>query len=193
MKEYKIQIRVKNNLILEKMNKKGVSSVAELSRILNISPPTLFNLINMKKSAIKLLDGEWRDIVIRLCDFFVCTPEELFTERQKYAHGISKKEYFVAEAEVNYYLEKMEENTLSLENRADQESLKQKVLPEVLSTLTPRERKVIECRFIDDMTLEKTGNIFNVNRERIRQIEARALRKLRHESRLDKLKEFINQ
>ncbi len=68
-------------------------------------------------------------------------------------------------------------------------------LDEVMSTLTPREAKVLRLRFgLDDgkaRTLEEVGKEFQVTRERIRQIEAKALRKLRHPSRSKKLKEYI--
>ena len=68
-------------------------------------------------------------------------------------------------------------------------------LMEVLDTLTPREEKVLRLRFgLDDgkaRTLEEVGKEFNVTRERIRQIEAKALRKLRHPSRSKKLKDFL--
>lgn len=67
---------------------------------------------------------------------------------------------------------------------------------EVLKTLTPREEKVLRLRFgIEDgraRTLEEVGKEFNVTRERIRQIEAKALRKLRHPSRSKKLRDFLN-
>jgi RNA polymerase primary sigma factor len=66
----------------------------------------------------------------------------------------------------------------------------------VLDTLTPREEKVLRLRFgLDDgraRTLEEVGREFNVTRERIRQIEAKALRKLRHPSRSKKLKDFLD-
>ena len=68
-------------------------------------------------------------------------------------------------------------------------------LAEVLATLTPREEKVLRLRFgLEDgrsRTLEEVGKEFNVTRERIRQIEAKALRKLRHPSRSKKLKDFL--
>ena len=68
-------------------------------------------------------------------------------------------------------------------------------LGEVLSSLTPRERRVLELRFgLDDgraRTLEEVGQAFGVTRERIRQIEAKALRKLRHPSRSKKLKDYL--
>ncbi|MCL4744283.1 MAG: sigma-70 family RNA polymerase sigma factor, partial [Burkholderiaceae bacterium] len=69
------------------------------------------------------------------------------------------------------------------------------VVKEVLDSLTPREAKVLRMRFgvemSTDHTLEEVGKQFDVTRERIRQIEAKALRKLRHPSRSDKLKSFL--
>ena len=70
-------------------------------------------------------------------------------------------------------------------------------LMEVLDTLTEREQKVLRLRFgLDDgrpRTLEEVGREFNVTRERIRQIEAKALRKLRHPSRSKKLKDYLDE
>ena len=67
---------------------------------------------------------------------------------------------------------------------------------EILSSLTPREAKVLRMRFGIDMntdhTLEEVGKQFDVTRERIRQIEAKALRKLRHPSRSEQLRSFID-
>ena len=67
---------------------------------------------------------------------------------------------------------------------------------EVLSTLTPREEQVLRMRFglVDGKphTLEEVGKQFDVTRERIRQIESKALRKLRHPSRSKKLRDFLN-
>ena len=69
-------------------------------------------------------------------------------------------------------------------------------LSEVLDTLTDRERKVLRLRFgMDDgraRTLEEVGKEFDVTRERIRQIEAKALRKLRHPSRSRKLRDYLD-
>ena len=75
-------------------------------------------------------------------------------------------------------------------------TLLRETLGDVLDSLTPREEKVLRLRFgIEDgrtRTLEEVGKEFNVTRERIRQIEAKALRKLRHPSRSKKLKDFLN-
>ncbi len=71
------------------------------------------------------------------------------------------------------------------------------VTKEILDSLTPREAKVLRMRFGIEMntdhTLEEVGKQFDVTRERIRQIEAKALRKLRHPTRSDKLRSFLGE
>ncbi len=89
-----------------------------------------------------------------------------------------------------------DESTLSPEEFTENEMLKEEIM-QVLMSLQPREQEVLELRFglIDGTchTLEEVGKRFNVTRERIRQIEAKALRKLRHPSRAKKLKDFMGE
>ena len=86
-----------------------------------------------------------------------------------------------------------DKNAISPEQYAYREQLKES-LREVLSTLTEREENVIRMRFgLDNgqpMTLEEVGQKFGVTRERIRQIEAKAIRKLKHPTRLNKLASY---
>jgi RNA polymerase primary sigma factor len=87
-------------------------------------------------------------------------------------------------------------NTLAPTEAAMYESLRN-VTKDILDTLTPREAKVLRMRFgiemSTDHTLEEVGKQFDVTRERIRQIEAKALRKLRHPSRSEKLKSYLEE
>lgn len=85
-------------------------------------------------------------------------------------------------------------DAISPDEATMQESLRQS-LRNVLTTLTPREEKVLRMRFgIDaeeDLTLEEVGKTFSVTRERIRQIEAKALKKLKHPTRTKPLTSFL--
>ena len=87
-------------------------------------------------------------------------------------------------------------STVSPSDAAVNSSLRD-VCKDILDTLTPREAKVLRMRFGIEMntdhTLEEVGKQFDVTRERIRQIEAKALRKLRHPSRSEKLRSFLDQ
>lgn len=89
-----------------------------------------------------------------------------------------------------------DKDATSPEQHASYEMLKEQ-LEEVLDTLTDREENVLRLRFgLDDgrtRTLEEVGRVFGVTRERIRQIEAKALRKLRHPSRSDQLRDFLDE
>ena len=89
-----------------------------------------------------------------------------------------------------------DQSTMAPADAATYASLRD-VTKEVLDTLTPREAKVLRMRFgiemSTDHTLEEVGKQFDVTRERIRQIEAKALRKLRHPSRSERLKSFLDQ
>ena len=88
-----------------------------------------------------------------------------------------------------------DKDATSPEQHASYEMLKEQ-LEQVLETLTDREEKVLRLRFgLDDgrtRTLEEVGKVFGVTRERIRQIEAKALRKLRHPSRSNQLRDFMD-
>jgi RNA polymerase primary sigma factor len=87
-----------------------------------------------------------------------------------------------------------DQNALSPPEAASRQLLKEQI-DEVLQSLTPRERRIMQLRFgLEDgrgRTLEEVGKEFNVTRERIRQIEAKALRKLRHPSRSRKLRDYV--
>ena len=91
----------------------------------------------------------------------------------------------------------IEDSTISLPVDSATSNSLQDATREVLSSLTAREAKVLRMRFginmNTDHTLEEVGKQFDVTRERIRQIEAKALRKLRHPTRSDHLKTFIEE
>lgn len=102
----------------------------------------------------------------------------------------------VGEEEDSYIGDFIEDDTSPAPADAASYTLLREQLCEVLHTLTPREEQVLKLRFgLEDgrtRTLEEVGQQFNITRERIRQIEAKALRKLRHPSRSKKLKDYLD-
>ena len=121
--------------------------------------------------------------------------EERVREIQKIAQDPVSLETPIGEEEDSHLGDFIEdEKTMTPSDSVATTMLKEQLLG-VLDTLTPREEKVLRLRYgIDDgkpRTLEEVGKEFNVTRERIRQIEAKALRKLRHPSRCKRLKDFL--
>ena len=123
-------------------------------------------------------------------------PVERVREILKIAQEPVSRETPIGEEEDSHLGDFIPDEGASEPSEAASFTLLQEQLVDVLSTLTPREEKVLKLRFgIEDgrpRTLEEVGKEFNVTRERIRQIEAKALRKLRHPSRSKKLKDFLN-
>ena len=121
--------------------------------------------------------------------------EERVREIQKIAQDPVSLETPIGEVEDSHLGDFIEdEKTATPSDSVASTMLKEQLLA-VLDTLTPREQMVLRLRYGTDdgkpRTLEEVGKVFNVTRERIRQIEAKALRKLRHPSRSKKLKDFL--
>ncbi len=123
-------------------------------------------------------------------------PVEKVREILKIAQEPVSLETPIGEEEDSHLGDFIPDEDASEPSEAASFTLLKEQLVDVLGTLTPREEKVLKLRFgIEDgrtRTLEEVGKEFNVTRERIRQIEAKALRKLRHPSRSKKLKDFLN-
>ncbi|MDY4675576.1 MAG: RNA polymerase sigma factor RpoD [Candidatus Borkfalkiaceae bacterium] len=122
--------------------------------------------------------------------------ESRVMEIQKIAQDPVSLETPIGEEEDSHIGDFLEDETATAPSDTVAFTMLKEQLISVLDTLTPREEKVLRLRYgIDDgrpRTLEEVGKEFNVTRERIRQIEAKALRKLRHPSRSKRLKDFLD-
>ena len=122
--------------------------------------------------------------------------EERVREIQKIAQDPVSLETPIGEEEDSHLSDFIEDEKSTAPTDAVSYTMLKEQLIGILDTLTPREEKVLRLRYgLDDgkpRTLEEVGKEFNVTRERIRQIEAKALRKLRHPSRSKRLKEYID-
>lgn len=123
-------------------------------------------------------------------------PVERVREIQKISQEPVSLETPIGEEEDSHLGDFIQDDNVPVPAEAAASTLLKEQLVEVLGTLTDREQKVLRLRFgMDDgraRTLEEVGKEFNVTRERIRQIEAKALRKLRHPSRSRKLKDYLD-
>ncbi len=123
-------------------------------------------------------------------------PVERVREISKISQEPVSLETPIGEEEDSHLGDFIQDDNVPVPAEAAAFTLLKEQLVEVLGTLTEREQKVLRLRFgLDDgraRTLEEVGKEFNVTRERIRQIEAKALRKLRHPSRSRKLKDYLN-
>ena len=123
-------------------------------------------------------------------------PVERVREIQKISQEPVSLETPIGEEEDSHLGDFIQDDNVPVPAEAAASTLLKEQLVEVLGTLTEREQKVLRLRFgMDDgraRTLEEVGREFNVTRERIRQIEAKALRKLRHPSRSRKLKDYLD-
>ena len=123
-------------------------------------------------------------------------PEERVREILKISQEPVSLETPIGEEEDSHLGDFIQDDNVPVPADAAAATLLREQLDEVLSTLTEREQKVLRLRFgLDDgrqRTLEEVGREFNVTRERIRQIEAKALRKLRHPSRSRKLRDYLD-
>ena len=155
---------------------------------------TINRLVRTQRQLVQKLDRE-------------ATPEELAkeldmpVERVREIMKISQDpvslETPIGEEEDSHLGDFIQDNNVEVPADAATYTLLHEQLMDVLSTLTEREQKVLRLRFgLDDgrpRTLEEVGRQFNVTRERIRQIEAKALRKLRHPSRSKILKDYLDE
>ncbi len=169
-------------------------AIADQARTIRLPVHVSETLNRQKKITRELLQELGREpTVLEIAERLGVSPEKVL-ENQKIALDPVSLETPVGEEDDSHLGDFIEdEQVMSPESRIENNALK-KQFAEVLATLTPREEKVIRLRYgLDDekpKTLEEVGRIFNVTRERIRQIEAKALRKLRSPTRKKKIEEF---
>ena len=167
-------------------------AIADQSRTIRIPVHMGETISKIKKASIQLLHENGHEPTVEEIAEYIDTSPDKIKEAMRASQEPVSLETPIGEEEDSHLGDFIpDDSTLTPQEAALQAMLKEQ-LDSVLSTLTPREEKVIRLRFgLDDgrpRTLEEVGEVFDVTRERIRQIEAKALRKLRHPSRSKKLK-----
>jgi RNA polymerase sigma factor (sigma-70 family) len=183
IKDYRVTVKVRNARIINALAEMGEVVGAKVSAKIGIPYSKLLALSNLAISPIDK-DGNVIPEVLKICDFTNKMPLDLFSPDQIVPLETNT-------AEVDMTVDEVEMLMLSSSGAPNPEKLLgdlqgKKVIGDLLDTLTPRESKILKLRYgmdCDAHTYEEIGKVFEVSKDRIRQIEATALRKMRHPSR----------
>ena len=191
IKDYRVTVKVRNNRILRAIEGVGGTPGNKWCEDNGLIYPTINSFIAMKYSPLKK-NGELRDQAMRLCIAVKQSPNDLWSEDQIYPLEKNFGEIEAGREEMALILGAPEHsNQYSIEDLSSQIDINSE-LTKSLDSLRPRERKVIIEKHFNGKTYEEIGNDFDVSRERIRQIEAKAFRKLRHPKISSGLQELID-
>ena len=171
-------------------------AIADQARTIRIPVHMVETINKVKKVQSQLLHQNGHEPSADEIAAAIDMPVDKVREIMRVAQEPVSLETPIGEEEDSHLGDFIPDNEAPAPADAASHTLLREQLSDVLSTLTPREEKVLRLRFgLEDgrsRTLEEVGKEFNVTRERIRQIEAKALRKLRHPSRSRKLKDYLD-
>ena len=172
-------------------------AIADQARTIRIPVHMVETINRLVRTSRQLLQEPGREPTTEEVAARADLPVERVSEIMKMAQEPVSLETPIGEEEDSHLGDFIQDDNVMVPQDAAAFTLLHEQLMEVLLTLTEREQKVLRLRFgLDDgrpRTLEEVGRQFNVTRERIRQIEAKALRKLRHPSRSKKLKDYLDE
>jgi RNA polymerase sigma factor (sigma-70 family) len=186
-KDYRIEVKVKNNKLLEKIEEAGYESVAAFCRTVGLTQTTVGRFINMKQAPVNNLTGEYIPTFMKMVDFLRCMPEDVFPKAQmREAMKVNKVTTKADIGDVHSLTTSLRTLALPPEEKMIFDEA-QASIQRAMETLTPREQRVLMLRFGfydgKEHTFDEIGEKFNVSRERIRQIERKAIRKMKHPER----------
>ena len=171
-------------------------AIADQARTIRIPVHMVETINKVKKVSSQLLHQNGHEPTAEEIADVLGMPTDKVRDIMRVAQEPVSLETPIGEEEDSHLSDFIPDDDAPAPQDAASHTLLREQLSEVLATLTPREERVLRLRFgLEDgrsRTLEEVGEKFNVTRERIRQIEAKALRKLRHPSRSKKLKDFLD-
>ena len=195
-KDYRIEIKVKNNRLLTKMEAAGYPSVAKLAEAIGMNRTVIYRIVSIKSTALDN-EGYYRPEALRIAEFLNCTPQDIYPPAQMRGTMKENKAQITANAnEVDSLTSSLRTLAFSPERKMILNEAKQ-ALKAVMMTLTPKEQRILDLRYGltygEEKTLDEVGAMFGVSRERIRQQEMKALRKMRHPHRSKELRENLDE
>jgi DNA-binding CsgD family transcriptional regulator len=182
MSDYRVRISVRNARLLRAIEQAGYKPGPQFAAAVGISySGSLLPYLNLTRSPLNC-EGLLRECAWALCDFLGASPSDLWSDSHLQP---LKKNHSSVDLDVDRL------QVLIAGGRAPADPLRIAshmqagiILQDAIKSLTPREANVIHARFFIGDSLDELAEKMNVTRERIRQIESKALRKLRHESRI---------
>ncbi len=181
MKDYYATLRIQQGRLKAAMQGLGIESAREMQRRAGVSYQAVGNLLNFRQSPRKK-NGEWRPVTLAICRVLGSEPLDLFPEHLDHEIPTNRIASFVEHAQL------AGRQTLQLDPAEEyQQAETKQTLDEVLGTLTARERSVLAARFWDGTTQAEIAEEMGLTAQCISKIEQKALRRLRHPSRIDKL------
>ena len=207
---YRVKVSVRNNLLLTAIEEAGYKSVSQFAKDLGYEPGRLQGLVSMRQPPINK-SGEFSEMAKRVMEILGAAPSDLWTTEQLNMNlDKNSSEWAITTKfllDTNSMQAVLGGNVLQLEGtiyediETPEESQIKKELKErvkhTLDSLPTREAKILRMRFgIDsdkEYTLEQIAEKYELSRDRIRQIEATALRDMRKPSRLEKVKDFLGE
>lgn len=190
MKDLRLKIYVRNNLVLKRLEEvHGSITLRETAQRSKVCLPSLYELLSFKRSPVtsRCLDDQqpifeglyWTRTALKLANFLKCSPWDIFPE-----HFWTPKQKSKYEAEIDsLQILSLSENDIRLLPDGSPDPLKELITKEELgaaiSTLGSRYTEVLKLRFFQQQTLREAAEIVGVAPERIRQLEAKALQKLK--------------
>jgi len=197
MKDYNITFKIRNNYLLQAMKSNGISTAAELSRLADVDQFIIGKFLNLleipfqkyrgRNNGKMFVSSRWRTPVLKIASALDCLPEDLFPHQhltQALGSNVAETELSIEDIGTLLIGEAKNPELECAENEA--RSKLNCAVEKTLSLLKPKEEKILRMRFgigdEKDYTLDEAGQHFNMSKERLRQIEAKALRKLRHPS-----------
>ena len=185
--EYRVKVSVSNNLLIRAIEDAGYKNQSEFARAIGCGTSYVNMLCGLRISPMTR-EGEFTKGANQVMEGLGACPTDLWTEEQLTMNLKRSSSWSVMDREELHVLMNGEQKSL-LDSVAGQEL--KKAMDESRKALTFREQRIIGLRFDDDKTLEEVGKEVGLTRQRVRDIEARALRKLRLHS--EQLKSFVEE
>ena len=184
MKPFRIKVSIRNNLLLNAIEEQGYPTVAAFERAMGVTSGRMNGLVSMRVAPL-LDSGEFSKEAKMAMEVLGAAPTDLWTEQQltiKLHRNSGEREidadlvhHLLEQRRQMDYLSSPEDHLLERETN--------QLVDDLLNKIRPREKDVLISRYQNEETLVEVGKKMNVTQERVRQIEAKALRKLRHPDR----------